>query len=1166
MSSHSSHRPSARLLRPSTSHSARRGHALAFAASVALASSLSAATDTWIGNNSGNWSDPLNWSLGAIPASGSTVVFGTPGFSGNAIAGPTSAVTLGGLNTDGIVFSTSAAAPATSGTYGYAITGASAITLASSGTGVGVKVLSLNPQQLSTPITLSGDQVFQVGGATGNRSSILTLASTTGVITSGANRVIKEGTGTLNITSGGNAAGGFVINNGAVQFGIDARFATLATTNASYFTLNGGILRWASNTTVNLDSKRGITLGANGGTFSVANTGSTAGFGTALTYNGIIAGSSAFTKSGNGWLSLGGQSTYTGATQINQGALLLNFAATGAPAADIINSSSNLVLGSMVGQNDSGIASTLVPSNFAANPTLFIQAGASGGSQTFNGTTISAGGNNIIGRGNGTSSATLDLGAIGRTSGGTLSFSTLNDGGTGSVAFRTSTANTNGILGGWATTSAAATGTAAVTATDWAANDGSGNVIAYTGYTDIAQAGVIASSASSNVRIVGSATGSATLGATVTDVNTIQSKNTAAQTITVGNTSTLRLGAAGGIWNQGAGTLTIGAGGSTGTLTAGGADNTAGELIITGTGGTTTVNSRITNNGTGVVTLTKAGASSLTLTGANTYTGGTYVSGGTVTVTNASAFGTGDVYFLPTARLTLGGVGALVYANNFYFQSGDLFASHDLGGKTISGTVTLAATNVTFAGANGGTISGKVTGDYSLGVGNGTLRLTNTSNDFAGGLIIGSNGNSNSPTVQLGASEVISNGAGKGNVTLSGGATTGVSTLDLNGYNETINGLSSASVTARTVVTNTAGTLSTLTLGDNDQSAVYAGVVTSNLAITKIGEGVQTFSGANTYSGATTINKGILQAGSATVDGVSGAFGLGSAVTLANTAGATLALNGYNNTIGSLSGGGASGGNVTLGSATLTAGDSASTQYAGVISGTGGFVKAGSGTQILSGVNTYSGATTVSAGSLIIGVGGSGSIAGGNVTVQSGATLGGSGTINGATTIQAGGTLSPGNSPGVLTQTAGLTLSTGSSFTFELAADTASGRGTNFDGVNVTGGTLTIESGVAFNVVFNGSGSTVDFTAGFWGSSQSWLVFSNASLPSTVAGIFDLGTVSNDSLGQSFSSTGGSLAFSQVGSDIYLNYTAVPEPGTWALLGLAGVAWMIIHRRRRVVA
>ncbi len=1165
MSIHTFPWQSTRSSRSSASHSVRRGYALAFAASVVLASGMPAATDTWIGNNSANWADPLNWSLGAIPTSGSTVVFGTPGFSGNAITGPTSVVTLGGLNADGLVFSASAAAPATAGNYGYAITGTSAITLASSGTGVGVKVLSLNPQQLSAPITLSGDQIFQVGGATGNRGSILNLASGA-VITSGSNRVIKEGTGTLNLNSGGNSAGGFTINNGAVQFGIDARFATLATTKASYFILNGGVLRWASNATVNLDSKRGITLGANGGTFSVANTANNPAFGNALTYNGVITGSSAFTKSGNGWLSIGGQNTYTGATQVNQGALLLNFAATGAPASNIINSSSNLVLGSMVGQNDSGIGSSLIPSNFGANPTLFIQAGTSGGSQTFNGTTISAGANNVIGRGNGTNSATLDLGAIGRTAGGTVSFSTLNDGGTGSAAFKTSTANTNGILGGWATTSAAATGTGAVTATDWAANDGSGNIVAYTGYTDIAQAGVIASSASSNVRIVASTTGSATLGAAVTDVNTIQSKNSAAQTITIGNTSTLRLGAAGGIWNQGAGSLTVGAGGTTGVLTAGGADNTAGELIITGTGGTTTVNSRITNNGTGVVTLTKAGTSNLSLTGTNTYTGGTYVSGGTVTATNASAFGTGDVYFLPTARLTLGGGGALVFANNFYFQSGDLFASHDLGGKTISGTVTLAAPNVTFAGASGGIITGKVTGDYSLGVGNGTLRLTNTSNDFAGGLIIGANGNANSPTVQLGASEVISNGAGKGNVTLSGGGTTGVATLDLNGFNETINGLANGSVTARTVVTNTSGTLSTLTLGDYDQSALYAGVVTSNLAITKIGEGVQTFSGANTYSGATTINNGILQAGVATVDGVSGAFGLGSAVTLANTAGATLALNGFNNTIGSLAGGGVSGGNVTLGSATLTTGNSSNTQYAGVISGTGGFVKVGSGTQILSGVNTYTGTTTVSAGSLIIGVGGSGSIASGNVTVQSGATLGGSGTINGATTIQSGGTLSPGNSPGVLTQSAGLTLNTGSSFTFELAANTTAGRGTNFDGVDITGGTLTIESGVAFNVVFNSLGSTVDFTSAFWTANQNWLVFSNANLPSTVAGIFNLGTVSNDSLGQTFSSTGGSLAFSQVGNDIYLNYTAVPEPGTWALLGLAGVAWLIVHRRRRMAA
>ena len=92
-----------------------------------------------------------------------------------------------------------------------------------------------------------------------------------------------------------------------------------------------------------------------------------------------------------------------------------------------------------------------------------------------------------------------------------------------------------------------------------------------------------------------------------------------------------------------------------------------------------------------------------------------------------------------------------------------------------------------------------------------------------------------------------------------------------------------------------------------------------------------------------------------------------SAVTLANVAGATLDLNGTNETIGSLAGGGATGGNVTLGAGTLTTGIATNTTYTGVISGTGGSDKAGTGIFTLSGANTYTGATTINAGTLTLG-------------------------------------------------------------------------------------------------------------------------------------------------------------------------------------------------------
>ena len=142
----------------------------------------------------------------------------------------------------------------------------------------------------------------------------------------------------------------------------------------------------------------------------------------------------------------------------------------------------------------------------------------------------------------------------------------------------------------------------------------------------------------------------------------------------------------------------------------------------------------------------------------------------------------------------------------------------------------------------------------------------------------------------------------------------------------------------------------------------------NTLGLTKLGAGTLILGGANTYTGPTNVTAGTLQAGVASSAGVNGAFGLNSAVTLANTSGVTLALNNYNTQIGSLAGGGATGGNVTLGSATLTTGgdNTSPAAYAGAISGSGGVTKIGTGTQTFSGANGYTGQTTVSAGVLNI--------------------------------------------------------------------------------------------------------------------------------------------------------------------------------------------------------
>lgn len=164
-----------------------------------------------------------------------------------------------------------------------------------------------------------------------------------------------------------------------------------------------------------------------------------------------------------------------------------------------------------------------------------------------------------------------------------------------------------------------------------------------------------------------------------------------------------------------------------------------------------------------------------------------------------------------------------------------------------------------------------------------------------------------------------------------------------------------------------------LTVGLNNLSTQVSGVIADGGAaggtggsLIKVGSGTLTLSGANTYTGTTTVTAGTLAAGAVnTLPGLT-------ALTVENPG--TLNLAGFNQSIGSLAGDGA----VTLGNATLTTGnDGTSTTFSGVMSGSGVLDKVGTGTFILAGNNTYTGGTTIGAGTLQLGNGGtSGGIAG----------------------------------------------------------------------------------------------------------------------------------------------------------------------------------------------
>jgi fibronectin-binding autotransporter adhesin len=596
------------------------------------------------------------------------------------------------------------------------------------------------------------------------------------------------------------------------------------------------------------------------------------------TINAVLAGNDGLTKIGFGNLVLTAANTYTGGTNVQNGALTLDFAST---STDILTNGSSLSLGGGVAIGSGGILN------------LIGGTGATS-SQTFGATTLNFGPNAINVTQNNAIAVNLNLGTFTRTIGGALSLTLPTAGGIS--AANASIPNVNGILGAWATIGSGATAT-------WAANDGTGKIVAYTGFTNVTGAPTIASGAANNVRWQTSS-GNATLAAGTTDINTLLFTDGTARTLTIGAGNTLRVGATGGIFKSSTSNIALTIAGP-GTLTAGGAPNTAGELnIIANCSAPDTngivINAPITNNGTGVVTLIKNGNGALQLGAANTYSGGTYINSARIRASVSGALGTGPVYVAPGAQAYID-TGS-TFSNNF-FISGKAHTEANAAGNFVGGALRLAVSganvtgNVTLLGdskitargaTTGATISGKITGNYNLELGNtvataGMLIFSNTTNDWGGNTTLSGVG-----VLRLGNSEVIPNGAGRGNITMisdvSAQNTAGNATvIDLNAKTETINGLSTTGDASRVFITSSAGGQSTFLVGDNNATSTFGGVIGSSgtgailtgggsatavINLTKIGSGTLTLTGANNYTGTTRVNAGTLTLSSATSNNI----------------------------------------------------------------------------------------------------------------------------------------------------------------------------------------------------------------------------------------------------------------------------------------------------------
>jgi autotransporter-associated beta strand protein len=334
----------------------------------------------------------------------------------------------------------------------------------------------------------------------------------------------------------------------------------------------------------------------------------------------------------------------------------------------------------------------------------------------------------------------------------------------------------------------------------------------------------------------------------------------------------------------------------------------------------------------------KQGAGRLVLNTSNDYGGPTVIDGGEysgvgggIPITSAVTMAAGTTFDIGAPLFAK--IGSLAGAGSVR-GGGSLYTGYD-------------NTSTTFSGI----ISGSTT---LLKEGNGTFTLSGA-NSYSGQTWV------DAGTLQVGTDFAIPAASA---VILRAG-----STLDLQFWGDRIGSLSGVGN-----VINHAGLLWT---GGDNTSTGFSGVMSGNSGrLVKEGNGVFTLAGANTYTGFTVISGGTLRIGTELAIPASNA--------VAMTTGTTFDLNNFNSTLGSLAGRGS----VTLGSGSLTTGgNNSSTEFNGVISGNGGkLVKQGSGIFTLHGDHTYTGSTTVSAGTLRVTAG---TLLNSPITVQSGATLGG---------------------------------------------------------------------------------------------------------------------------------------------------------------------------------
>lgn len=595
--------------------------------------------------------------------------------------------------------------------------------------------------------------------------------------------------------------------------------------------------------------------------------------------------------------------------------------------------------------------------------------------------------------------------------------------------------------------------------------------------------------------------------------------------------------------------VSLGAGG----LTVQGTNDTTLSGVISGSGG-----------------LTKIGAGQLNLNAANTYMGNTTLNGGTVQLGNNLALSTGTLNVTGATSLSATGT------------------------RTLSNNVILNA-NLTAGGANALTLGGVISGGNGLIKTDASSLTLNSNNTYtgttalnAGSLILGSNtalgtgalNAANGTTLDANTAATLGN-----NVNLGGTLTTGGSNaLTLGGVVAGIGGLSKNGVAdltlngANTYLGNTALNTGKLTVGSNtalgagtlnaaanttldantnvslnnavalagplnvggNAGLTLTGLVSGTGSLVKNGAAKLTLNAANNYLGGTALNAGTLTVGNSAALG-SGALSVASAATLDSNS----PLVSLNNAVGL--------------NAALTVAGTQNLNLNGITSGAGQLIKNGAANLTLNGNNTFSGGTTLNAGTLTLGsangLGSGGLIVGGAATLDNSAAFG----IGNALTLNAGLTVAGNNDlslnssiggAGILTKNglSDLTLAGNNTFSGALNINSGSVTTLNTSALGNTSG-VNISAGAALNLGSNAS------LAALTGSGSVQLTGSNTL---TVGGVNSTSTFDGDLSGSGGLTKVGTGTLNLTGINGITGNSAI-NSGTLNLSGSLGSAQVNIN-------